>query len=68
MQAVLGEPPAEFLARSERSLQFWNEKGMCSFYLPSGVNNVVNAHVAGVILTIDIDIDRTMERRGSSSE
>ncbi|KAL4780116.1 kinase-like domain-containing protein [Aspergillus varians] len=27
MQAVLGDPPPEFLARSERSLQFWDEMG-----------------------------------------
>ncbi|PLB50864.1 kinase-like protein, partial [Aspergillus steynii IBT 23096] len=27
MQAVLGSPPLEFLARSERSRDFWDEKG-----------------------------------------
>ncbi|KAJ5362917.1 hypothetical protein N7541_003761 [Penicillium brevicompactum] len=27
MQAVLGSPPAEFLARSERSCLFWDENG-----------------------------------------
>ncbi|KAJ5551643.1 hypothetical protein N7535_000412 [Penicillium sp. DV-2018c] len=27
MQAVLGSPPVEFLARSERSLLFWDENG-----------------------------------------
>lgn len=30
MQAVLGDPPPEFLARSERSLQFWDEMGLWS--------------------------------------
>jgi hypothetical protein len=34
MQAVLGDPPLEFLARSERSIEFWDENGLCS--LPSG--------------------------------
>ncbi|EAW16922.1 putative protein kinase [Aspergillus fischeri NRRL 181] len=27
MQAVLGDPPLEFLAQSERSLQFWDKNG-----------------------------------------
>ncbi|KAF4230465.1 hypothetical protein CNMCM8980_002688 [Aspergillus fumigatiaffinis] len=27
MQAVLGDPPLEFLARSERSIEFWDENG-----------------------------------------
>ena len=30
MQAVLGDPPLEFLARSERSLEFWDKNGLCS--------------------------------------
>jgi hypothetical protein len=33
-RAVLGNPPLEFLSRSERSLEFWDENGSCSF--PSG--------------------------------
>ncbi|KAJ5570433.1 uncharacterized protein N7459_009863 [Penicillium hispanicum] len=28
MQAVLGNPPLQFLARSERSLQFWDKNGL----------------------------------------
>lgn len=28
MQAVLGDPPPGFLARSERSLHFWDETGL----------------------------------------
>lgn len=30
MQAVLGSPPPEFLARSESSLQFWDKTGLCN--------------------------------------
>jgi hypothetical protein len=34
MQAVLGNPPLEFLAQSERSLQFWDKNGLCGIFLP----------------------------------
>lgn len=33
MQAVLGSPPPEFLARSERSRQFWDKDGLCRHLL-----------------------------------
>lgn len=33
MQAVLGGPPLEFLTRSERSRQFWDENGLCRHLL-----------------------------------
>lgn len=39
MQAVLGNPPLEFLARSERSLQFWDKNGLCSIFLPESFTN-----------------------------
>ncbi|KAJ5352948.1 hypothetical protein N7452_001922 [Penicillium brevicompactum] len=32
MQAVLGSPPAEFLARSERRCLFWDKNGLCKLF------------------------------------
>ncbi|GKZ40238.1 hypothetical protein AbraIFM66950_004204, partial [Aspergillus brasiliensis] len=34
MQAVLGRPPSQFLARSERSPQFWDAKGQWKGAVP----------------------------------
>lgn len=40
MKAVLGEPPLEFLARSETSCRFWDGNGLCSVF-PS-FDNIAN--------------------------
>ncbi|GKZ53920.1 hypothetical protein AnigIFM60653_005308 [Aspergillus niger] len=37
MQAVLGRPPAQFLARSERSPQFWDANGLYNPSMPEAV-------------------------------
>ncbi|GAQ42029.1 kinase-like protein [Aspergillus tubingensis] len=37
MQAVLGRPPAEFLARSARSLPFWDANGLYNPPMPEAV-------------------------------
>jgi hypothetical protein len=55
MQALLGDPPLEFLARSERSLEFWDENGSCSFLSGTQVS-------PGTVLTVNFCI-RQMGRR-----
>lgn len=34
MMAILGDPPLDFLARSEKSRRFWYENGLCFLPLP----------------------------------
>lgn len=43
MQAVLGSPPLKLLGQSERSHQFWDEKGLCGY--PSTINSIIFGNV-----------------------
>ncbi|CAG7916448.1 unnamed protein product [Penicillium olsonii] len=47
MQAVLGSPPLKLLGQSERSHQFWDEKGLCDY--PSTINSIIFSNVNGCI-------------------
>jgi serine/threonine protein kinase len=49
MQAVLGNPPLEFLAQSERSLQFWDKNGLCDIFLPESFTRRENLTISGLL-------------------
>lgn len=52
MQAVLGNPPVNFLDRSERSLQFWDKNGLCSHPFPGHFYKCVYNLAALIIIDL----------------